>query len=150
MGRPACRTPGWCRARRLTSHGAGWDADDAFECTAEGRFRSVAEATRELCNRDSLLTESAEGEMHAPAGHVLHDRLADQLREARRESRARDGELSRERSNRPLPRRLAVDQGDRAADVPVLERAEPASARGRVGLDPGADRLDDEDVAEAA
>ena len=67
--------------------------------------------------------------MHAPAGHVPHGGLADQLREAHRESRAGDGDLLRERSKRPLSCRLAVDQGDRAADVPVPERAAGKSGR---------------------
>ena len=117
------------RAERLSSHGTGWDTDDALERAAEGRFRPVAEAVRELRNRDSLVTEGAECEMHAPAGHVPHGGLADQLREAHRESRAGDGDLLRERSKRPLSCRLAVDQGDRAADVPVPERAAGKSGR---------------------
>src|SRR5918996_5485661 len=86
--------------------------------------------------------------MHAPAGHVLHDRIADQFREARREGGPGHRELPGERGDRPLPCGIAVDQGYRTTDVPVLEGAEPTLTRGWVGLDPGSDRLDDEYVAE--
>ena len=51
--------------------------------------------------------------------------------------------------DRPGPRGVAMDQRERTADLPVLERAEPAGSRRRRGLDPGADRLDHEDVGEA-
>lgn len=42
-----------------------------------------------------------------------------------------------------------MDERERVADLAVLERAEPAGLCGWIGLDPGADRLDHEDVAEA-
>ena len=68
--------------------------------------------------------------------------------EARGERGARHRELVGERVDRPVARGLAVDQRERPADVAVAQRAEPALARGRVALDPRAQRLDDEDVGE--
>ena len=42
-----------------------------------------------------------------------------------------------------------MDERHRAAYLSVAERAEPARPRGGVSLDPGSDRLDDEDVGQA-
>jgi hypothetical protein len=50
-------------------------------------------------------------------------------------SAERDIAISRASEATVHSRRLVMDQGDRTADLPVLERAEPARARGRIGLD---------------
>ena len=42
-----------------------------------------------------------------------------------------------------------MDERDRPADLRVLERTEPAALRRGILRDPGADRLDHEDVGEA-
>ena len=43
-----------------------------------------------------------------------------------------------------------MDERDRAADLLVPQRAEPAGLRRRILLDPGADGLDHQDVGEAS
>ena len=92
---------------------------------------------------------AATRDVHAPAGDVAHHRLADQLGEAGGEGRARHRQLVGERGHGPVPGGVAVDERDGAADLGVAERSQPAALGGRIALDPGADRLDHQDVAEA-
>lgn len=86
--------------------------------------------------------------MHPPLRDVLHGRLADEIGEARGERGPRHRDRLRERSDGPRARRLAMHQRDRAPDLLVVQRSEPASLRAGIGAHPRADRLDDEDVGD--
>ena len=127
---------------------AGSDADDPLEGASECRLGAVAERAGELGDRRPVLAQGLGRDLHPPAGQVLDDRLADELGEPRGERRARHRELAGELRDRPCPGRVGVDERERGADLRIAEGAEPAGL-GRVGgPDPGADRLDDEDVGE--
>src|SRR5215217_2222055 len=108
---------------------------------AKGGLRAVAEPVCKLGDRRAFFLERVERELHPPTGQVLHRGLIDELAEPGGEPRARHRELAGERGERPGARWVAVDERHRTADLAVAQSPDPARARRRVGLDPGADRL---------
>jgi hypothetical protein len=69
--------------------GAGWDTDYAFERARECGLGPVAEPAGELSRSGAFGLEGVLGELHAPAGEVLHRGFVDELGEPGGEGRAR-------------------------------------------------------------
>src|SRR3712207_4351520 len=134
---------------RTAFDGTGWDTDHALERAREGSLGLIAEPTGKLRYGGALVLERILCYLHAPAGEVLHRGLVDELGEPRGEGPARQGDFAGKRADRPRPRGVSMDQRERPADLLVLEGAEPAGARGRCGVDPGPDGLDDQDVGKS-
>jgi hypothetical protein len=88
--------------------------------------------------------------MHAPARHVVHRWLANQLGKARSKCRAGHRDLIRKRLDRPWTRGFSMNEGNGVADLLVLKRTEPSPLSGWIARNPGSDGLDDQDVCEAA
>jgi hypothetical protein len=106
----------------------------------------VSQAIGQLCNRCGFVAKRSHGNLHPPAREVSHGWLADQRGESRGERRPRHVQLSCQRDHSPVSTWIAVNQCDRPADLRVPQRAKPSHFGRRVALDPGADRLDDDDV----
>ena len=126
--------------------GSGRDADDALERATERGLRLIAQALREIRKRRLVFLQALECEVHTPARHVLHRWFADEFGEPCRKRRARHRRFASQGRHRPRAYRIAMDQRQRAADLRIAQRAQPACLRRRILLDPGADRLDDQDV----
>jgi hypothetical protein len=72
------------------------------------------------------------GEVEPQGGQIRQGRLADNLGEADRESRAGETRRPRQRLDRPAPRRVLVQVGERPADQRIVQAAQPAQVP-RVG-----------------
>jgi hypothetical protein len=133
-----------CRRRRgaatLAPPRRGRIADDLLERPAERRLRRVADILGDLGEAQPAIRQQARRHLHAPLCEVLHRRLLDEVKKSIGERGARQPGLARELFERPWMRRLAVQQGERAADEPVAQSGEPPGLLGRERIDMPANR----------
>jgi hypothetical protein len=94
----------------------------------------LAETIGELADGGALILECRDRDLHSPASDVAHHRLADQLAEAGGERRARHRQLVGKGGDGPVAGGIAMNQRDRAPDLRVFERSQPAPLRRRIAL----------------
>jgi hypothetical protein len=105
----------------------------------------VADTARNF--RDAVIARLEERRrfVHPPRDQVAKHRLADELREARRERGATKADPPADVANGPRLTGLLVEKLQRLADVRVAQRAEPATFAGSERLDPAPQDLDEQD-----
>src|SRR5262249_347982 len=88
--------------------------------------------------------ELARGELNAPVRQVVDWRLADEMGEAPREGRAREGDLVGELVERPRLSRSCVQQGEGPTDFRIAETRQPPGLVGRQCVQIAPHHLDEE------
>src|SRR5579872_1728671 len=101
----------------------------AFEGLAECHFRLVTHFRRDSRYGQASIVEQRSGARNAAARQVSDGGFAEQKAEAKRESCPRQPDRGGERADRPGTIQFAVNKRNCRANVPILERREPA-ARG--------------------
>ena len=140
---PARKAPAW-RSRQA----AGGTADRLLESPAEGGLGVVADVERHRRDLGRPVRQQARRHLHPPAREVLHRRLADEVREALGQRGPREPGLAGQRLHRPGPRRLLVEQPQRAADHRVAQAGEPARLPGAEAREMAPHDLDEEHLAD--
>src|SRR5262245_16562583 len=92
-----------------TARDAGRHSDNTLECPIESGLGCVAQARSQFTNVSTLLSQNRQRSVHPPASYVTHDGLAEHLREAVREGRARHRDFRRQRTDRPRATGIVMD-----------------------------------------
>ena len=108
------------------SPGRRWRPYRPAKRTIEGGLGIVADRLCHACDRIAPGSQQSGRELHAPARQILHRRLPDEMGESLRERRPRQPHRPRELIQCPVRRRVAMQEVQCLADMPIAQAGKPA------------------------
>jgi len=134
------------RARLIRTKLPRCNAGPSLERTTEGRFGSVADCLRDVCDGAFRSDQKLGRSLHAKREEVRDHALTDAFTKTLREHAPRKADRASDRVERQGLVQTVVDERERVRHVGIADRFQPSRRRMRHALDIAADHLREQDI----